>query len=57
MSALSRHSALNPSLALRLTFTPADKAANNKWGTNFSMWREGDLAYRFVLDFEDSSGA
>lgn len=22
---------------------------NNKWGTNFSMWSEGDLAYRFEL--------
>jgi len=22
---------------------------NNKWGTNFSMWCEGDLAYRFIL--------
>ena len=22
---------------------------NNKWGTNFSMWCEGDLAYRFLL--------
>lgn len=25
---------------------------NNKWGTNFSMWCEGDLAYRFVLELD-----
>ena len=23
---------------------------NNKWGTNFSMWCEGDLTYRFILE-------
>jgi hypothetical protein len=23
---------------------------NNKWGTNFPMWWEGSMAYRFVLD-------
>ena len=22
---------------------------NNKWGTNFPMWWEGSLAFRFVL--------
>jgi hypothetical protein len=22
---------------------------NNKWGTNFPMWSEGSLAFRFVL--------
>lgn len=25
---------------------------NNKWGTNFSMWCEGDFAFRFRLDFD-----
>ncbi|NDV01070.1 DUF5054 domain-containing protein [Pseudoroseicyclus tamaricis] len=24
---------------------------NNKWGTNFSMWSEGDLRFRFRLSF------
>ncbi|SMY07299.1 DUF5054 domain-containing protein [Flavimaricola marinus] len=24
---------------------------NNKWGTNFSMWTEGDFAFRFKLSF------
>mgnify|MGYP002630705747 CR=1 FL=1 len=24
---------------------------NNKWGTNFSMWAEVDLTFRFTLDF------
>lgn len=28
---------------------------NNKWGTNFSMWTEGDLIYRFILDFDIKS--
>ncbi len=26
---------------------------NNKWGTNFSMWCDGDFVYRFVLQLED----
>lgn len=26
---------------------------NNKWGTNFPMWWEGDFASRFVISFHD----
>ena len=26
---------------------------NNRWGTNFSMWCEGDLTYRFTLRIAD----
>ncbi|MDE0850651.1 DUF5054 domain-containing protein [Yoonia sp.] len=25
---------------------------NNKWGTNFTMWTGGDLAFRFKLEFD-----
>lgn len=30
---------------------------NNKWGTNFPMWWEGDVRFRFRLRFDETSDA
>ena len=30
--------------------TELQEIQNNLWGTNFSMWNEGSLTYRFTVE-------